>query len=136
MPFNQDDKEKLNRLEDIKTKLFSKNYLPRIQRHDVFGYKFQKEVPESWKTEKGFDSESSQQFFMKTSMFKKFFIFAIVFFVCAVGFAVYTFLGGGNTVSNANIDFSFFGNSFTAGGEDLPLQIEITNKNNLPLQLA
>jgi hypothetical protein len=46
------------------------------------------------------------------------------------------FFAGGNTVSNNNIDIAILGNTFTAGGEELPLQIEITNKNNSALELA
>ena len=46
------------------------------------------------------------------------------------------FFSGGNTVSNDNIDISIIGNTFTAGGEDLPLVIEITNRNNSSLDLV
>ncbi len=73
---------------------------------------------------------------MKTSIFKKFFIFSIIIFILAAAFALYQFLAGGNTVSNNNIDIVVLGNAFTAGGTELPLQIEITNKNNLALETA
>jgi hypothetical protein len=46
------------------------------------------------------------------------------------------FFAGGNTVSNDNIDITVLGNTFTAGGEELPLQIEVTNKNTAALELA
>ncbi|MGH7250022.1 MAG: hypothetical protein ACREGC_03540, partial [Minisyncoccia bacterium] len=42
----------------------------------------------------------------------------------------------GNTVSNNNIDISVLGNNFTSGGEDLPLIVGITNRNNAPLELV
>jgi len=93
------------------------------------------DVPDFWEKKED-KSDIEEKFFMKTSMFKKFFIFSMIFFVLAVGFASYMFFIGGNTVSNENIDISVLGNAFTAGGEELPLQIEIINKNNSPLELA
>jgi len=129
------DKEKLNRLEELKSKLFSKNYKMPDLIHGGFSRQPKKDVPDSW-VKKETETESEEKFFTKTSMFKKFFIFSIIFFVLALGFALYMFLGGGNTVSNDNIDISVLGNAFTAGGEELPLQIEIVNKNNSPLELA
>ncbi len=130
------DKEKLNRLEDLKTKLFSKSFQSRIDRHDGFMYRQKKDIPDSWKKEAVGESDSMEKFYMKTSMFKKFFIFSIGFFVLALGFAFFTYFNGGNTVSNNNIDIAVLGNTFTAGGEELPLQVEITNKNNAALELA
>jgi len=129
------DREKLNRLEELKSKLFSKNYKMSDITHGGFSRQPKKDVPDSW-TKKEDEVKLEEKFYMKTSMFKKFFIFSIVFFVLALGFALYMFLGGGNTVSNENIDISVLGNAFTAGGEELPLQIEIINKNNSPLELA
>jgi hypothetical protein len=70
------------------------------------------------------------------TFFKKFFIFSIIFAVIAVGISAFTFFTGGNTVSNENIAISIGGNSFTPGGEELPLQVEITNKNPTDLELA
>ena len=67
---------------------------------------------------------------------KKFFIFAVIFFIFALGFSAYMFLGNNVSVSNDNIDIAVLGNAFTKGGEDLPLQIEITNRNSSSLELA
>ncbi len=76
------------------------------------------------------------KFFMKTSMFKKFFIFSVVF-LFSIAFVAFMFFLEGKNVSNDNIDISIFGNNFTAGGEDLPILIvEITNKNNSALDLV
>ena len=131
-----DESEKLNRIEDMKTKLNNKNYEARDERHNSFVYKEDRDVPDTWSegVKGGFNSQDN--FFKKTSMFKKFFIYSIIFFVLAVAYASYMFFGGGNTVSNNNIDIAILGNTFTAGGEELPLQIEITNKNNAALELA
>ena len=129
------DKERLNRLEELKSKLFSKTYKMPDLTHGGFSRQQKKDIPDSWNTKEE-EVKIEEKFYMKTSLFKKFFIFSIIFFVIALGFAIYMFLGGGNTVSNENIDISILGNAFTAGGEELPLQIEIINKNNSPLELA
>jgi len=96
-------------------------------------------MPDAWgnslKTE--IDSVPYQnKFFMRTSLFKNFFIFSLVFFVLTLGYASYVFFAGGNTVSNDNIDISILGNNFTAGGEELSLVVGITNRNSSSLDLA
>jgi len=133
MPLNEG--EKLNRIEELKSKLFSKNYQVKTGIRDSFVRQPKKEVLDSWK-KKEEKLELGEKFFTKTSMFKKFFIFSIIFFALALGYAAYMFFAGGNTVSNDNIDISVLGNAFTAGGEELALQIEIVNKNNSALELA
>jgi len=130
-----DDRNKLNRLEELKDKLFSKNYQIKIEHRDGLSRLHRKDILDSWKTEEK-ERNTEEKFFMKTSMFKKFFIFSIVFFVLTLGYATYVFLAGGNTVSNDNIDISILGNNFTAGGEELPLIVGITNRNNSSLDLA
>ena len=70
------------------------------------------------------------------TFFKKFFIGSIIFAVIAIGISAFTFFTGGNTVSNDNITMTIGGNSFTPGGEELPLQVEIANKNPTDLELA
>jgi len=128
MPLN--DREKLNKIEELKSKLFSKSYKMQDVSYGGFSRQKKSDVPDFWEKKED-KSDIEEKFFMKTSMFKKFFIFSMIFFVLAVGFASYMFFIGGNTVSNENIDISVLGNAFTAGGEELPLQIEIINKNLL-----
>jgi hypothetical protein len=70
------------------------------------------------------------------TFFKKFFLFSVGFAVLAALVVGITFLTGGNTVSNANIDIRVLGNSFAAGGEELPLEISVINKNAASLELA
>ena len=131
-----EDKNKLNRLEELKSKLFSKNYQTRIEHRDIFPHTPPKDVLDSWKTKEKIEPDTSEKFFMKTSRFKKFFIFSVVFFILTSLYATYVFFGGRNTVSNNNIDISIIGNNFTAGGEGLSLIIGITNRNSSPLDLV
>lgn len=137
MPEEEKEEDKLNRLEELKTKLWTKDYETRIEHHGFFPDTKRNDIPESF--EEGAVKEAikdQNKFLMKTSMFKKFFIFSIVFFFLAILYAAYMFFVGGNTVSNNNIEISVLGKTFTNGGEDLPLVVEIVNKNNLALLLA
>ena len=130
-----DDRNNLNKVEELKSKLFSKNYKTQIEHRDVFSPVQKKEVADSWAT----DEEAivtKEKFMMKASFFKKFFIFSVIIFILSLGYAGYIFFIGGNTVSNDNITISVLGNNFTAGGQALPLVVGITNKNNSSLELA
>ncbi len=131
-----DEQNKINRLEELKSKLFRKNYQTRIEHRDVYFRPRRKDIADSWETNEEKEYSAGEKFFMKTSIFKKFFIFSVVFFALALTYGAYVFFAGGNTVSNSNIDISISGNNFTAGGEELPLIIGITNKNNAALELV
>ncbi len=131
-----DDMKKLNKIEDLKSKLFSKSYQTKIEHRDVFSSLYKNEASDSWKTKEDIESDPEDKFFMKTSRFKKFFIFSIIFFILTLGYAGYVFFVGGNTVSNNNIDISILGNNFTAGGEELSLVVGIVNRNNSALDLV
>lgn len=91
---------------------------------------------DSWTPKETAGGNDEKNFFIKTSRFKKFFVFSLIFFILALTYAAYVFFAGSNTVSNDNIDISILGNNFTAGGESLPLIVEITNRNNSPLELV
>ncbi len=129
------DESKLNKIEELKSKLFNRNYRPPVPRHDSFPHFLDKEVADSWR-EKDAGLDFKEKLFLKTSMFKKFFIFSIVFFVFALGYASYVFFADNNTVSNDNIDILVKGNTFTPGGEEYPLSFEIVNRNNTVLDLV
>ena len=137
MPLN--DGDKLNRIEELKRKLFSNTYQTKLEHRDSFTDFNKAKVPDSWEMQDKTSSDFlgyQEKFFMKTSVFKKFFILSIVFFVLTLGYAAYVFFAVGNTVSNDNIDISILGNTFTAGGEELSLIVGIANRNNSPLDLV
>jgi len=130
------DPNRLSKIEDLKSKLFSKNYKTRIEHRDSFTRVELKDVNDSWNSGlRGTESVNSK-FFMHTSLFKKFFIFSSIFFILTLAYGGYMFFLGGNVVSNDNIEITVLGNTFVAGGEELPLQISITNKNNSALELV
>ncbi len=126
-----DDKEKLSKIEDLKSKLFSRNYVPKTEHYDAYSHKASS-VPDSWLQEK----KEMHQIPVKTSIFKKFFIFSLIFFAFSVLYVLFSFVGGGNSVSNDNIEISVLGNAFANGGEELPLIVEIANKNKTALELV
>lgn len=137
MPIN--DRNKLNRIEELKAKLFSKSYQTKIEHRDRFTHSERSDIPDVWENGKkvGVNPFSSRnKFFMRTSMFKKFFIISLAFFILTLLYASYVFFVGGNTVSNNNIDISILGNNFTAGGEELSLIVGIANKNSSALDLV
>jgi len=135
----QSDKDKLNRIERLKSKLFSKSYQTKIGHRDRFSHSKMEDISDVWtsKNKSRLDyAELSKKILMKTSVFKKFFVFSLAFFILTVVYASYIFFAGGNTVSNNNIDISVLGNNFTAGGEELPLIVGIANRNNSALDLV
>jgi len=136
MPIN--DGDKLNRIEELKGKLFSKNYKTKIEHRDKFSRTSRKDIPDTWENGKKETGSVSYQdkFFVKTSIFKIFFIFSLVFFILTLLYASYVFFAGGNIVSSDNIDISIFGNNFIAGGEELSLVVGITNRNSSALDLV
>jgi len=127
-----ENEEKLNRLEEFKKKLWSKESPTKIEHRDTMSPPRELHVPESWGG--GADPEAPERFFLKTSFFKKFFFFSLAFFVLAIGYASYMFFVGNNTVSAKNIDIFVQGSTFIGGGEELPLTIEIANRNNSSLE--
>ena len=70
------------------------------------------------------------------SPFKKFFIISAAFCVVALSFALYKFSNNDSSVSNDKIDINIIGSAFVKGGDVLPLQIEITNRNKAKLESA
>ncbi|HVY35776.1 MAG TPA: hypothetical protein VG982_00670 [Candidatus Paceibacterota bacterium] len=63
------------------------------------------------------------------SGYKRFFFFSLIFFLVAGGLAAFSVFRGAVTISSKNVDLSILGNSFVAAGEELPIQVEIVNKN-------
>lgn len=131
MPLGEE--EKLNKIENLKSKLYSRGYETHTGHHELFTPRPNLDIPSDFKHE---DLTANREIKMKTSIFQKFFIFSIGFFCLALLYVGYMFVFGGNTISNENIDINVIGNTFTGAGEELPLVIEIVNKNNTDLLLV
>jgi hypothetical protein len=126
---------KKSKIERLKERLYSPKSKPLDlkPRAEIFDDSYS--VSLQWSDESAPAPKPKKSFFDNT-MFRKFFIFGIGFFVVAVGFSLFMLFGGRNTVSSGNIDINVLGNAFVSGGEELPLKIEVSNRNNVPLQFA
>lgn len=67
---------------------------------------------------------------------KKIFIFALFFFVVAVGIAGFVFFGKNTFISSKNVDISILGPAMISAGEVLDLGVSISNTNNANLEFA
>ncbi len=131
------DNDNRNRIEDIKRKLYDPHAANINHAREGVLHPVNHEVAPAWKPEPALDPAVAETMRKpKMSIFKKFFIGTVIFFVGALGFAAYMYLTGGASVSNDKIDIKILGNAFTKGGDVLPLQVEITNHNKASLQLA
>jgi len=131
-------KEIKNKIEDVKRHLYDPNDKSMSHQREGILHQVNHNVSLEWQ-----DGQSKQEDNMKNkfkkppvSIFKKFFLVSFIFFIGALGFAFYKFSSNDTSVSNDNIEIMVIGNSFTKGGDELPLQIEITNNNNASLELA
>lgn len=117
----------------------------RLYRRDLAGHREKRfdnlsprsvRAPREWPKLNPEQKENVAKVVAHPTLFKKFFFFSLGFAVLAILIVVITFLTGGNTVSNGNIDVQVLGNSFTAGGDELPLEIRVSNKNATSLELV
>jgi hypothetical protein len=127
-----------SRIEDIKRRLYDREDTVTNRPREGVLHQVHHQVDSSWKEDNVKESDSNNTKMRKpsTSFSKKFFTAALVFFLFAIGFAFYMYSTGGSSVSNDKIDITVLGNAFTKGGDDLPLQVEINNRNNASLELA
>ncbi len=93
-------------------------------------------VADAWQKEPPHVPRTKKKSLLGNTMFRKFFIGTILFFLFSIGFGVFMFFGGRNTVSADNIDLNILGNAFVSGGEELPLKIELVNRNNVSLEFS
>lgn len=70
----------------------------------------------------------------KMSFFTKIFLGSIIFFLVAAGIAAYVLSGGFNVISSKNVDISVQGLIAVAAGEELVLDIVVSNSNNAALE--
>jgi hypothetical protein len=127
-------KEKLTKkLDELKNKIYSKTIKikdkPRSKIHEK-----PHEVSSTWKEDEAPVLKPKSKNLLKSSRFRKFFVGSILFFIASILFGLFMFFGESNTVSADNIDITILGNAFASGGEELPLQVQITNRNNVALE--
>jgi hypothetical protein len=127
-----------NKIEDIKRTLYDPSDKAVGHQREGILHNIHHNVSSDWQSNQNLQDDNIRGKLKKPpmSIFKKFFIISLVFFVIALGYAYYKFSNNDTSVSSDKIEIQIIGNSFTKGGDELPLQIEITNNNNANLELA
>lgn len=131
--------ENKDKIEDVKMRLYDPNDKSMTHEREGLLHQINHKVDLDWKPDLATDKDDDMKNkFRKprVSIFKKFFVVSMIFFVGALGYAYYKFTQNDVSISSDKISIEIIGNAFTKGGEDLPLQIEITNNNNANLELA
>ena len=120
--------EKKDNIEKVEESLYSKTidniFIKR--RHSLQEEK-KADAPTAWNVK---EEEAESHFQLPYS---KILLGAFIFFVIALGFTFSKFFLGNNIVSGNNIDILVSGPVSIAGGEELPLDIQIINNNNVNL---
>ncbi len=123
--------EKKDSIDKVKDSLYSKNTdgIFATRRHSLHD-EIDSKAPVAWdiKEER---TESNFEF-----PYTKILLGAFIFFVLALGFTFFKFFLGNNVVSGNNIDVLVSGPVSIAGGEVLPLTVEVKNNNNTDLKVV
>ncbi len=132
-----------SRIEQLKKRLYSNSETEgvpvqnrsKLPRHSVL-------VDKSWQAEPTEENPVIRPDFVKLNQYedrsplKKVLLFVFVLFFLALAFAGYIIFSGSNFVSNSNIDIRLIGPVTSPAGEELSLDIDITNRNKTDLLLA
>ncbi|MBP9851637.1 MAG: hypothetical protein KBC67_00035 [Candidatus Pacebacteria bacterium] len=125
-----------SRLESLKRKLFSRNEsLIKKPKDNTFTQQ-SFGVSDTWNEPAASSKKPMINFRAPSSLFKKFFIGAVLFLVLGVIYAFVMLYAGGNTVSTERVKISITGNAYTAGGEELPIDITVKNENSVSIDSA
>jgi|TARA_Y100000310_G_scaffold170442_2_gene170619 hypothetical protein len=122
-------------IDELKTKLYSRDEsnVPqrtrRTLREKFYG------VQQHWRGKTPTEEPSMPQK-KRTSTLKLLLIIASLFFIGSLAISAYLFFGGSNVVSAENIDIQVEGPVSIGGGDEVSLQISITNQNTVPIELA
>jgi hypothetical protein len=127
--------KKKSHIQRLKEKLYSPKTKDINLRPRGEVYEDEHLVSSEWKKEAPVEIKRRKSV-LENTMFRKFFIGAMVFFVASLVFGAAMFFGGRNTVSADNIEINVLGNAFVSGGEELPLKIQFLNRNNVALEYA
>lgn len=126
--------EKKGGIERLRDELYSRAGMRKHPERRPFSATGEPDVMESWREEERAErpfapapQHSGASWFLWSS---------VAFFILSAGIASYLIFGGGNLISTENIDIAVEGPASIAGGEELVLNVEILNKNTVPIELA
>lgn len=126
------DREKKGKLEQIRKKLYSRSGAPSARSRRKLPPDTHA-VGTKWEHEHATPPKRSRK---KRNPLTVIFVVSLVFFVGAAAAAALFFFGGSSTVSTKNIKIEVDGPTAVAGGDELSLQIAVTNNNSVPIELA
>lgn len=123
--------EEIDHIADLQRRLYARD--PENIPKQKFGIlrPLKDNVDSTW----GEKELENKKFVRRTNVsgYKRLFIVSLIFFVGALGVALFSVYKGAVTLSSKNVEVAILGNSFVAGGEALPVQVDITNKNSTDL---
>jgi hypothetical protein len=121
-------------LEALENKLYDpKGKIDNIALHHVRDRK-EKELPTKWGDDTPIIRESGDK--GGFSFGAKFLIGALILLFSVLAFTAWRVLSSRNVVSDKNIDIALDVAPYVEGGEDTPLTVSLTNRNQLPLEKA
>lgn len=124
-----------DKLEMSERELYVRGREPKqVTRHEL--HDSVSTIPSAWSGDNQMPTKKRKKHLMHSKNFRNLFMVAIAFFLGSMIFAFFTFFQGGTTISNNNIDIVVLGNSFVDGGEELPLQIKVANRNRTNIEIA
>ena len=126
--------EERSRIEDMKKRLYVRGAESLRLRRRVL-HSQQENVPPTWTEESHLEKFSGPPRESST-LVNRIFLFSVLFFVVSAGISAFFFFGGATSVSSQNIDIEVQGPSTIGGGEALQLEVAVTNKNAVSLELA
>ncbi len=125
-----------NRIENLKKRLYSRNIEPIIDdRRSIVDHEKDISKPD-WTDGNSLHIPEKVLYssYNENSFVKKFFIFAVVFFVMSAIASVFLFFGGWSRTSSQNLDIKVVGPSSVSSGEDTDMTITILNQNKASIE--
>ncbi|MCA9356105.1 hypothetical protein H6790_03055 [Candidatus Nomurabacteria bacterium] len=129
------EENKKSSIEKTESELYSPSFVSKEKNRGMMSG-VDNALPHSWDGLKEKEGDMSKKSNVRKSMYRKVFVSSVVFFFVAVVFAVGSAFLGGSSISSGRIDINVLGNTFTEGGEPLPLTVEVVNRNRGPITLV
>ena len=138
---NHSDQSEPSKIEELKKSLYSRRGGQEGSHLHPLSPNEPPEVPGDWQRDEGqFQSRKARYKFLtltsESPAVKIFFAFSVIFFLLAAVFAGVSFFGGGGAVSVENVSIGVAGPAVIGAGEPLPLEIIVSNSNNVALEAA
>lgn len=122
-------------LRKAERELYTTDIIPPRKRSFLHEHKL--EAPNDWQEVSEQVSDSKKMPPMRnTSIFKKIFFGSLAFLFIAIIVAVLSYLSGDNAISTRNVDITLTAKTFVDGGESLPVNVSIVNRNKVGMELT